>query len=170
MNRRSTWLVPALLSTFVLGGCQFNFRGSAQIEPVEILDRFSGQDPGLTEPGLSLVRDHIELESLGGQKLTSDEIDFERHSLLVLAVGRKATGGYWAKITGVQRSRDALFVQGTVNAPGPDDVTSQAETFVFDAVLVPKVVPNIQLRSEIDSVRGGNKYKYKKKKLKKKIS
>ena len=154
MNWRSTWIVSGLLSIFVLGGCQFDFRGSVQIEPVEILDRYSGQDPGLTELGLSMINNHDELEALGSQELPGHEIDFDKHTLLVLAVGRQATGGYWAKITGVQNSSDALFVQGIVSAPGPDEVTSQGETFAFDAVLIPKVAPHIELRGEIDSVRG----------------
>lgn len=154
MYIRPNLILAVLTVAWPLAGCGHLQNTSDVLEPVQIIHRYSGEDTGLTELGVMLVNSHEELQTLASQELIQHEIDFEEHSLIVLALGRQSTGGYWAKITSAQQSNRELFVQGIANAPAPDAMTSQAETFVYDAVVIDKVSAGIELRPEIDASEG----------------
>lgn len=79
-------------------------------------------------------------------------VDFNRHSVILLSLGEQRTGGFAADITALQRKGDTLYVQGTAVAPGPDTSTTQQLTFPFCAVAVPKLPDGIQVLSDITSI------------------
>ncbi len=139
-----------------LAGCQP--RGVIVIaderpQTVEILRRYNGSDPGLKDTALMLIQSGEELKSLGSYDLKVQTFDFERESLLLLALGEKPTGGYWARITGVQKEGDLLYVQGLANRPADDQAVPQVLTYPYDAVVVKKY-RGASVRSEIESVVG----------------
>jgi len=156
MNRR----IVALGWVMVVGGVCLGCKPHGVIvisherfQNVQILNKFNGNDPGLKEPGLRLINSVQDLESLGSYELASHEIDFDRQSLLIFALGEKPTSGYWAKIAGVQREGNLLYVQGWANRPSKDQTVTQVLTYPY-AVAVLSKITEVQIRSEIESLVG----------------
>jgi len=157
MNRRIVllWVMGLAVGASILG-CQP--RGVVVItdrlpKAVEIIRKYHGSDPGFTEPMVLLVNSREELESFNSSHLINQAVDFDRESLLLLALGEKPTGGYWARITAVQRQNNLLYMQGTANRPHRDQTVAQVLTYPYAAVVIKKV-RSAQVRSEIDSVLG----------------
>ena len=144
-------LLVGLISGAVIGCNTVDEAGAVQ--PVTILEQMGGEDPGLTEMGIRLVNSPEQLQAIGSQTLARQDIDFTQQSLIIFALGRQPTSGYWAKITGVQTNGPDLYVQALANAPAPDEMTIQSESSVYHAVLVKKLGPQI-VHPEIDSVQG----------------
>lgn len=157
MNRRYLvlWVTGVLMGALVLG-CQP--RGVVVItnrrpKAVEVIRSYHGSDPGFNEPIVLLINSYEELESLNSSHLINQTVDFDRESLLLLALGEKPTGGYWARIKAVQHQYHFLYVQGTANRPHKDQTVPQTLTYPYAAVVVKKI-RSAQVRSEIDSVLG----------------
>lgn len=89
---------------------------------------------GLTAPGLVYLNSLNELKafrSLNGQMLSLDSaasLDFQREHLLVVAMGRKNTGGYGLTLTDAVMEGSTLAVITRVRAPAPDSIVTQALT------------------------------------------
>ena len=128
-------------------------------QPVSVLRRYNGTDPGLKEPLLLLVNSAQDLESLGSYDLAVHAVDFDKESLVLLALGEKPTGGYWARITGVQREGQQLYVQGLANRPSQDQAVTQALTYPYDAVVISKI-RHAKVLSEIESLMGKHPQEY----------
>lgn len=128
-------------------------------QPVQVVRRYNGNDPGLKEPMLLLINASGELEALGSYDLAVQSIDFDHESLVLLALGEKPTGGYWARISGVHAEGDLLYVQGLANRPGDDQAVPQALTYPYDAVVIKKR-RGMKVRSEIESVVGKHPQEY----------
>lgn len=141
----------------LLAGCaseqQMDEPARGMAMPVEILDYMTGSDAALDQSRVLLVQSQGQLEEVAGDALAGLKIDFAVHSVVVLALGERATGGWWASITGLQRDGGLLYVQGTANKPGPDEMVTEALTYPFAAAVIPKTT-NVQLVPEIDSVVG----------------
>lgn len=157
MNRRMRWfLVLSVTMGAFAWGCQP--RGVIMItdtrpKAVEILRRYHGSDPGFTEAMVLLINSREELESLNSSQLIDQPIDFDSESLILLALGEKPTGGYWARITAVQHQNNFLYVQGMANRPHRDQTVPQTLTYPYDAAVIKKI-RSAQVRSEIESVLG----------------
>ncbi|MEX0774286.1 MAG: protease complex subunit PrcB family protein [Phycisphaeraceae bacterium] len=157
MSSRITLALCGLMVAMLAAGCQKN-GGSGGPEvgtttPVPILDHLGGNDAGLIMPGVTLVNSAAELEKLGSQDLIAKNVDLDSYSLIVLSVGQQSSGGYWAWITGVQRDGDRLYVQGIVNRPAEGEVTTEAITHAYDAVVVNKISA-ATVHPEIESTTG----------------
>ncbi|MEM6458857.1 MAG: protease complex subunit PrcB family protein [Planctomycetota bacterium] len=121
---------------------------------VVILAEVSGTDLPIESYGLGLV-DPAAFDQLGlGEKFAALNVgvDFDLHSVILLSLGEQATGGYSAEITGLQLKGDLLYVQATAVAPGPGDATTQAITYPYSAVAVPKLPGGLTLLSDITSL------------------
>ena len=125
---------------------------SGPSEPVSIQRHLTGDDSGIKTPAVVLVNSRDELTAMGSVDLVNAEVNFDEHSLIVLALGERPTGGYAAKITGVQKRGNEIYVQGYAARPSPDAMVTQVITYPYDAVVVPKMQGSI--RSEVDSVVG----------------
>ncbi|MCC7407923.1 MAG: protease complex subunit PrcB family protein [Phycisphaeraceae bacterium] len=124
--------------------------------PVAIVRQIRGDDPGLTEPAIVLVKSRAQLAALGSRYLLGRvSHDLENYDLVLVALGERPTAGYWADIQGVQHDpqQRALFVQARVNRPSDQDTTAQVVTHPFAAVLIPKT-PAVRVRPEIESTVG----------------
>lgn len=126
---------------------------------IQIIARHSGNDPGLKQPTVLLVNAVEELESLGSFELAKQEIDFDHHSLVLLTLGENPTGGYWARITGLQQEGRLLYVQALANRPGEDQAVKQELSFPYDAVVIPKI-RHADVRSEVESLVGEHPQEY----------
>ncbi len=121
--------------------------------PVAIESRLTGEQSGIMAPTVQVINSTSELQALGSPALSAANIDFANNSLIVLALGEQTSGGYWAKITSVQRMGNIVVVHGVANAPAADAVTTSVMTTPFDAVVVPALGP-VTLQTEIASVTG----------------
>lgn len=124
--------------------------------PVTILRKFSGNDEALKFPAVMIVKSQAELQGINAKSLMDAKVDFAKESLVVVALGDKPTGGYWADITGIQAAGPQLFVQGWANKPGKDAVVTQAVTYPFAAAVISKTTATT-VRSDVQSVMGKTK-------------
>lgn len=89
---------------------------------------------GLTAPGLVYLDSPTALQafrSLNGQMLSLNSVstlDFEREHLLVVAMGRKNTGGYGLTLVNAAMEGSTLAVATRVHTPAPDSIVTQALT------------------------------------------
>ncbi|NJL30964.1 MAG: hypothetical protein HC898_04675, partial [Phycisphaerales bacterium] len=77
--------------------------------PVTILRKFSGTDEALKFPAVMIVKSQAELQGINAKSLMDAKVDFAKESLVVVALGDKPTGGYWADITGIQAAGPQLL-------------------------------------------------------------
>lgn len=160
MNRRIILLLTIGVAMGALvSGCQplevisITPRTDRRPKAVEIIEQHHGNDSGFKEPIVLLINSYEELEALNSLHLVNQTIDFDSRSAVVLALGEKPTGGYWARITAIQRKGDQLYVQGTANRPHRDQTVPQLLTYPYAAAVVKKI-HSAQVLSEIDSVLG----------------
>lgn len=150
MNRRNpiTWIV---LATAMLAACEATPSKSigGRTVPVSILQHHQADDPMFKEVSAVLINSHEELDASASLVLADLDVDFSSHSLVVLAAGEQATGGWSATITGVQQRGDALYFQGVIDHPGEDDAVSQALTYPIAVAVIEKVNTSI-LHPEIE--------------------
>lgn len=89
---------------------------------------------GLTAPGLVYLDSLSALQafrSLNGQMLSLDSassLDFQREHLLVVAMGRKNTGGFGLTLMDAVMEGPVLAVTTRVQTPAPDSMVTQALT------------------------------------------
>ncbi len=126
------------------------------VMPVTVLRQISGNDPALKFPAVMLIKTQVELDALQAKELAGAKVDFSKESMVVIALGEQATGGYWAQVTAVQSAGSQLFVQGIANRPGKDEVTTQVKTYPFAAAVIAKSAAG-SVRSDVQSVVGQKK-------------
>jgi hypothetical protein len=68
-------------------------------------------------------------------------IDFTRSSIILVALGTRATGGYDIAVTRLASTPDYLYVEVTSTSPGSRCGTTQALTQPFDIVRIPRQHP-----------------------------
>ncbi|MFW6058602.1 MAG: protease complex subunit PrcB family protein [Phycisphaeraceae bacterium] len=157
MRIRLTSTLSLLAAALLLIGCgtdRTNGVDPAQIQYVPILEQAHGDNADLTEPLAELIRSQEALEALDAEIPLAEQVDFETQSLIVLAAGEQRTGGYWARILGVQRVGDELWLQGVINQPGEDAAATQQITHPYAAAIIPRPADDVQLRRQIDTVTG----------------
>ena len=136
--------VVAALACSALVGCKGDGgstapsdSGSALAQPVTILERVNGNSDALTTIGKMHIQTKQAYDALGDADIFPGEIDFDQHDLVIVALGEQPTGGYSVNIESIQLQGGELAVTGKATAPGPDDVTTQALTYPYSAVLIP---------------------------------
>ena len=70
-------------------------------------------------------------------------IDFSRSTVILVALGPRATGGYDITVSRVARDAGVLYVQVTSTSPGDHCVVSMALTRPVDVVAVPHTVERV---------------------------
>lgn len=117
-------------------------------QPLRIVERAGGDHSGITEPGVLLVQSDEARTALGSDALNNLNVDFGQRALIVIALGQKNTGGYWARVSDVTQDGDRLIVHGQANRPGDDAMTLQVMTTPWAAAIIERpaatsVVPRI---------------------------
>ncbi len=154
MTRSSLALSALLVTALLAAGCQSSAIPSiGSTTPVNVVQQITGNDPGLINPSVTVITSPAQLQALGSKDLAAKKIDFGRWSVVLLALGQQPTGGYWARITGVQDRGDQIFVQGLANKPGPNDSVTQGVTCPYAAALIAKTKTTV-VHAEIQSVIG----------------
>lgn len=80
-------------------------------------------------------------------KPAAPEIDFDKQSVILVALGRKTRGGYSIEISDVHRSKDKTEITVTTKEPKPGDLTVDALTSPFHIVAVPKIEGDAQFKT-----------------------
>lgn len=143
-----------MLSLVVLPGCKS--QGSARPSTstaISILRHQTGSDAGFKLPGVVLVKNAQQLQNMGSTELSKLDVSFDKESLVVLALGEQKTGGYWARITGIQITGSTLWVQGIANRPAEGAVVTQAITYPYAVAVIAKSNAD-KVMSEIESTTG----------------
>ncbi len=147
-----TWhnMMWVVMMAMMLAGCNgtakktepsVTVRGAHGTEPVEILRQTAGSDEAFARIG-----DYL-LNAAGDSAANLETLapNYQTETVIVVALGEVPTGGYGVNITGVQKKGDQLFVQFTVSQPAADAVTTQALTYPYAAVAVPKTTGRVTL-------------------------
>lgn len=155
MVKRCMMWAGLMLMAATLVACQSGPKSSVAVggTTVRIAELQHGNDPALPEIGVVLVQSKEALDAIGSETISSLNVDFASQSVVILAYGERPSGGYWARITGAQVLGQQLFVQGTVNRPGPDEAVTLAATFPYCAAVL-DVTGNLILVSEVDETVG----------------
>src|SRR5687767_7096449 len=82
------------------------------------------------------------------------EVNFEKETVLIVALGRKPTGGHSVEIKSVEQSGNKVLVTATTRAPRPGGIQIQALTAPFHIVAVPKLTGEVQFKIENESPAG----------------
>ncbi|MGM0570208.1 protease complex subunit PrcB family protein [Marinobacter sp.] len=87
---------------------------------------------GFTEPGLVYMDSRERLEEVTGTRgmnLTAmGDHDFSREHLLLVAAGRKPSGGYGVRLESGRLEGSVLALSMTLRTPSPDQMVTQALT------------------------------------------
>jgi hypothetical protein len=113
-----------------------NAPGVVLAEPVTIVESVSGNSPALPDLGTMLIRTQAEYDALGDKDIYPGKVDFDKHDLVIVALGERNTGGYSIEITSIQLVGGELAVTGQATRPGPDDAVTQAITYPYDAAII----------------------------------
>lgn len=151
-KRYAMWLGLALLAV-TLVACQSAPKSFDATAAVRIADMQHGNEPALASPEVLLIQSKEALDAIGSEQLSGLAVDFSSQSVVILAYGERPSGGYWARITGAQQLGQELFVQGTVNRPGPDEGVTLAITYPYCAAVL-DTTGNLILVSEIEESVG----------------
>jgi hypothetical protein len=105
---------------------------------------------GFAEPAELVVRDSAALaalwSTLNGGRLGNPppEVDFSRHSVVVLALGPRRTAGFSVRFDDVEREENGAVVRYTVTRPGPGCMTAQMITSPVEVVRVPRLPADVR--------------------------
>ena len=154
MSTRSLSAVLVLSLGLILVGCKGKQRAASMGEPLQIGGQVSGHDPNLEKAGTWLITSQAQFDAMGNQELGKLQPVFERDSVVVAAMGKRKSGGFWAKINGVQLAGSTLYVQVTRNQPAEGQPVAQQITYAYTAVVIPKVPAGTQLVAENTSASG----------------
>jgi hypothetical protein len=76
------------------------------------------------------------------------EVDFEKESVLFVALGQKRSGGFSIEITGIDQSGGKTNILVRAQAPKPGGMQLQAITSPFHIVAVPRVTGSVTFKLE----------------------
>jgi len=142
-----------LFLTLLLPACTSAPKPPSTLQPIPILAQHHGDDPALRDPLVRLIQTRRQLEAFHADQLEAIDVNFNVHSLLLIAIGERPTSGWWSRVDHVQQIGNHLYFQGVANAPGPGQMVTQILTYPWTAIVIPRV-GKVQLHAEIESTRG----------------
>ena len=112
---------------------------------------------GFDEPAELAIRDRGTLESAWAslfnqvQGNPAPAVDFTRETVVLVALGRRSSGGYAVRVDAVTRNGDAAVVRYTATSPGPGCMTTQALTSPVDVVRTSRIAGPVRFeRREVE--------------------
>lgn len=138
---RAKGLTASILAIAItLTACAGNGEPDSMQEPVARQVTAASQC-GFSEPGLVYMDSRQRLEQVTGARgvnLTAMvDHDFSREHLLLVAAGRKPSGGYGVALEGSRMEGGTLEVIMALRSPSPDQMVTQALTSPCAVVAVP---------------------------------
>ena len=150
-------LVPVLLASLI--GCNSTSIDSPRFDiPAGAIDLAwgstgaahiaKGYSSGLRSAERTLIEDEAAWEAAWARVYANvlpqpslPVIDFNRYSVILVALGERNTGGYAIEVTRLASTSDYLYAGITSTSPGSRCSTSQALTQPFDIVRIPRAHP-----------------------------
>ena len=120
--------------------------GVVLAEPVPILGNKTGNSMALPF-GVKLIKTQAQYEALGDPQIF-EGIDFDKHDLVIAALGKRNTGGYSIQIDSLQTEGDTLVVVGKASSPAPSDPVTKVVTYPYAAA----VIANTQATSVVQAI------------------
>jgi len=116
---------------------------AAQAHPFPIRTIAKGAISGIQEPTQELIKDQAAWEKTWTRHATRvlekrPEVDFSKEMVILVALGRKNTGGYTIEVTKVEPVGDKLQITVRRKSPTPGAMTVQMVTAPFQMVAVPQ--------------------------------
>lgn len=94
------------------------------------------------EPARLVIRDAKEWQQVWPQLADTGSaapaVDFDRHMILVAAMGVRSSGGYSIVVDGVFENADGVYVRVQESAPGPRCIVGAALTMPVTVVTIPR--------------------------------
>jgi hypothetical protein len=100
---------------------------------------------GFDESAELAIRDQAALESAWARLFNQVQgnpapaVDFTRETVILVALGRRTSGGNAVRVDGVTRAGEGALVRYTATSPGPGCMTTQSLTSPVDVVRVPRI-------------------------------
>lgn len=155
VGRAAIWAVILGLVSGLGGGCV-----SASGHKLTWRTLSRGVSSGLVEERREVVRDEAAFLRLWAehsaelrQLALPPEVDFGREMVLVVAMGRRPTGGYLAEVVDIELRGRTVKVLVQERKPVPGTVQVQFETQPYQFVVMPAVVGRVEFRSVREVVR-----------------
>ncbi len=110
-------------------GVTVKVAGAAEVPAVRIVNQWRGSQGGRT-PGRRVVTDPKSFQAAWKARGRGEppEVDFTRHTVLLVDMGMRNTGGYAVTISSVERKDGKVVATVHSTAPGPGDMVTQALT------------------------------------------
>jgi hypothetical protein len=107
---------------------------------VEITQQWSGQHGGGPTPGIRTLRTVDEWKAFWKQAAREPPVapDFARHMAVVISLGEKRTGGFFAEVIAVRHENERLLVEYRETPPRPGMMVTHALTDPWAAALIPQ--------------------------------
>lgn len=150
-----------LMSCLILTGCgkvtvvNSNEQATA-VTPAQTLtieQQITGQSMAFKLPNVFVINSEEQINATRSKQLKDLKVDFTKQSIVLIAIGEQKSGGYWVKINGIQPAEGGnAYIQATVNKPSKDQMTTQALTYPFAAIVTGKITGTVI--PEIESVEG----------------
>ncbi len=118
---------------------------AVSLTPLPVTILVSAVTSGFDEPTQIVVRDGTALADTwrtlhaGVPGNPAPTVDFNSHSVILVALGQRRTGGYSVSIDHVNRSGDGAVVTYTATSPGQGCMTTQMITSPVLIISVPRV-------------------------------
>jgi hypothetical protein len=109
---------------------------------------------GFDEPAELVIRDRAALEAGWARVFNQVQgnpapaVDFARETVILVALGNRATGGHDVRVNAVARSADGAVVRYSAASPGPGCITTQALTSPVDVVRAPRIAGSVRFERQ----------------------
>lgn len=149
MARTKSWgVLPVLLLALAgagLGACALDEvavpSDAVQLESQVLLQQRDSYS-SYKEPARLVIRDANEWQQvwpqLAGTASAMPAVDFDRHMVLVAAMGVRSSGGYGIVVDGVFGNADGVYVRVQESVPGPGCGVTAALTTPVTVVTIPR--------------------------------
>jgi hypothetical protein len=124
-------------------------------EPVKIRTLSQGNFSGIQSPSELVITNGTQWAEVwtkhSAQRTPKEEppaVDFEKETVLFVALGSKPTGGHKVEIAEVRQAGDKTEVLVKIRAPRPGGFSIQALTAPYQAVAIRKVTGPVKFRTE----------------------
>jgi hypothetical protein len=131
------------------------FAGVNAAEPIKIRTLSQGNFSGIQTPSELVITNGTQWAEVwtkhSAQRTPKEEppaVDFEKETVLFVALGSKPTGGHKVEIAEVRQTGDKTEVLVKIHARPPGGFSIQALTAPYHAVAIPKVKGSVIFRSE----------------------
>ena len=142
-------MIRALILSLIL------IAGVNAAEPVKIRTLSQGNFSGIQTASEIVVTNAAQWAEVwtkhSAQRTPKEEpptVDFEKETVLFVALGSKPTGGHRVEIAEVRQSGDKTEVLVKIRAPRPGGFSIQAVTAPYHAVAISKVKGPVTFRTE----------------------